>query len=405
MGVSLSNGADQFTAGASAVGYLYQARLALLLCIPHVNTGVEVEVSIERLDDVSFQNGTALELLQTKHHIDRVASLSDASEDLWKTLRVWSVAAKDDPSLPSRARLALITTGSALVGSAASLLRPPGAYAPGAKRDPKSANERLTEVAQTSKNKALAPAFAAFLALSEPMRSALLSAVEVLDNQPLITDLDGELEHALRLVAPPGKAAAAREMLEGWWWPLVCGALMTSPPTPIAIGLVEAKLDDIRDLLKRDSLVADFEHAEPDELEYAGYDGFRFVQQLQVIGLGGNRLRFAKRDFYRAFAQRSKWTREHVVLDDEVEKFEQRLVEEWQPRFEAMCDGNADSAGDEAALKQGGQILYQWVENEARFPFRSLTARFLNVGSYHILANDLRIGWHRDYVTICVGET
>ncbi|WP_260596826.1 ABC-three component system protein [Sphingomonas endolithica] len=370
-----------------------------------MNTGVEVEVSIERLDDVSFQKGTALELLQTKHHIDRVANLSDASEDLWKTLRVWSVAAKDDPSLPSRARLALITTGSAPVGAAASLLRPPGAYAPGAKRDPKSANERLTEVAQTSKNKALAPAFAAFLALSEPMRSALLSAVEVLDNQPLITDLDGELEHALRLVAPPRKAAVARAMLEGWWWPMVCGALVTSPPTPIAIGLVEAKLDDIREMLRRDSLVADFEHAEPDELDYAGYDGFRFVQQLQVIGLGGNRLRFAKRDFYRAFAQRSKWTRDHVVLDDEVAKFEQRLVEEWQPRFEAMCDDHADSAEDQAALKQGGQILYQWVENEARFPFRSLTARFLNVGSYHILANDLRIGWHRDYVTICEGET
>jgi hypothetical protein len=370
-----------------------------------VNTGVEVEVSIERLDDVSFQNGSALELLQTKHHIDRVASLSDASEDLWKTLRVWSIAAKDDPSLPTRARFALITTGAAPVGSAASMLRPPGAYASGEKRDPKSANERLTDVAQSSKNKGLVPAFAAFLALSAPMRSALLSAVEILDNQPLINDLDQELEHALRLVAPPGKAAMAREMLEGWWWPLVCEVLMTAPTTPIPIGLVEAKLDDIREMLRRGSLVADFEHVEPGELEYAGYDGFRFVQQLQAIGLGGNRLRFAKRDFYRAFAQRSKWTREHVVLDDEVENFEHRLVEEWQPRFEAMCDGHVDSPADEVALKQDGQSLYQWVENEARFPFRSLTVRFLNVGSYHILANNLRIGWHRDFAAICAAES
>lgn len=398
----MSSVGGQFTAGASAVGYLYQARLALLLCIPHVNTGVEVDVSIERLDDVSFEKeGTALDLLQTKHHIDRVAGLTDASEDLWKTLRVWSVAARDDPSLPSRARLALVTTGAAPAGSAASLLRPARAYAPGAKRDPKSANERLTEVAKTSSNKALGPAFAAFLALSEPMRSALLSAVEVLDDQPLISDLDGEIEHALRLVAPPGKAAAAREMLEGWWWPRVCAALMACPPEPIPVALVEAKLDDIREALKRASLMADFENVEPDEADYAGYDGFPFVQQLLAIGLGGNRVRFAKRDFYRAFSQRSKWTREHVVLDDEVEKFELRLVEEWQPRFEAMCDGHVATPLDDNALRQDGQQLYQWVENEARFPFRSLTVRFLNVGSYHILANALRVGWHRDYAVIC----
>ncbi|MET4312761.1 hypothetical protein ABIC01_005772 [Bradyrhizobium sp. RT4b] len=405
MGGELSDGGNHFTAAASAVGYLYQARLALLLCIPHVNSGAEVEVSIERLDDISFEkDGTAFELLQTKHHIDRVASLSNASPDLWKTLRIWAAAAKDDPSLPSRAKLALVTTAAASTESAAALLRPPGAYPTGAKRNPKSANEILTEVAQTSANEALAPAFAAFLALTEPMRSALLSAVEVLDNQPLIADLDDELEHALRLVAPAGKAAAAREALEGWWWPRVCAALVKSPSEPIPIGLVEAKLDDIRDALKRDALVADFEHAEPGEAEYAEYDGFRFVHQLHVIGLGGNRLRFAKRDFYRAFAQRSKWTREHVVLDDEVEQFEQRLVEEWQPRFEAMCDVHSGTPPVEPTLKQDGQALYQWVENDARFPFRSLTARFLNVGSYHILANNLRVGWHRDYVSICAEE-
>ena len=269
------------------------------------------------------------------------------------------------------------------------------------KRSPEAANELLTGVAQTSKNEGLAPAFAAFLALAEPMRSALLSAVDILDNQPLITDLDGELEHALRLVAPGGKAAAAREMLEGWWWPRVCAALTANPPAAIPIGAVEAKLDDIRDQLKRDVLVVDFEDAEPGEVEIAEYEGFQFVRQLQVIGLGGNRLRFAKRDYYRAFVQRSKWTREHVVLDEELKNFEQRLIEEWEPRFAAMCDAHESSDADEVKLKQDAQQLYHWVETDARFSFRSLTAKFLNVGSYHILANNLRVGWHKDYVTLC----
>jgi hypothetical protein len=404
-GKQLSIGQSQFSAAASSAGYLYQARLALLLCIPHLNTGVEIAISVERLDDVAFEkNGTPFELLQTKHHIDRVASLSDTSPDVWKTLRVWAEAAAADPSLPSRTKLVLVTTGEAPLGSASALLRPPQTYPLGTKRDPKSAKERLTEVAETSKNTSLKSAFTAFLALSDAMRSSLLSAVEIVDRQPLLTDLGNELEHALRLVAPGGKSALAREMLEGWWWPRICTALMANPPDAIAIGAIEAKLDDIRDTLKRDALVADYEHAEPDDAEIAEYDGFRFVQQLRVIGLGGNRLRFAKRDYYRAFVQRSKWTREHVVLDEELERFEQRLVEEWEPRFAAMCDLHVGRENNEAKLKQDGQDIYYWVETEARFPFRSLTAKFLNVGSYHILANELRVGWHRDFLNVCSGE-
>ena len=256
-------------------------------------------------------------------------------------------------------------------------------------------------MASTSQNEALKPAFEAFLALTPEMRSSLLSAVEVIDQQPLLSDLDTELEAALRLIAPRGKAASARELLEGWWWPRVCKALMASPAEAIPIVSLEAKIDDIRDMLKRDALVVDFEHADPTDAEVAALDGFRFVKQLQVIGLGGKRISYAKRDYYRAFAQRSKWTREHVVLDDELEKFQAKLIEEWEPRFGAMCDATDATELDEVSLQQAGQQVYIWVETEARFPFRSLSARFLNVGSYHMLANDLRVGWHKNYLNLC----
>ena len=57
---------------------------------------------------------------------------------------------------------------------------------------------------------------------------------------------------------------------------------------------------------------------------------------------------------------------------------------------------------EEAALREAlGTQLYGWVETDARFPLRTTTSRFLNVGSYHILADDLRVGWHRDYETLC----
>lgn len=394
-----------FSAAPSAAGYLYQARLALALCLKYVNGDVGVEVGIERLDDVSFESGgSALELLQAKHHIDRVASLSDKSVDLWKTLRVWSEAAAKDPTLPARTRLALVTTGSAPAESAASLLRPAGAYAAGHGRDPKTAAALLETVADAGGNQELKAAYAAFLALSPTMRASLLSSIEVLDDQPLLTDLGQVIENELRLIAPRGKASIARERLEGWWWPKVCAALMQNPAAPISVLEVEAKLDDIRDGLKRDALVADQEHVDPPADEIADYEGRPFVRQLKVVGLGGNRIEYAKRDYYRAFTQRSKWVREHLVFDGEIAKYELTLIEEWQPRFQQMRDKVAASQSTDATLRQAGQELYGWVEADARFPFRSVTHRFLTVGSYHMLANDLRVGWHPDYESACAAE-
>lgn len=394
-----------FSAAPSAAGYLYQARLALALCLKYVNADSSVEVGIERLDDVSFEsNGTALELLQSKHHIDRVASLSDKSVDLWKTIRVWSEAAVSDPTLPARTRLALVTTGSAPERSAASMLRPAGTYSTGSARDAKGAAALLVAVAEAGGNQELKAAYAAFLALSPAMRISLLSTVEVLDDQPLLTELGDVIENELRLIAPRGKASLAREQLEGWWWPKVCLALVQSPVAPIAVLEIEAKLDDIRDGLKRDALVADQEHVDPPADEIADYEGRPFIRQLKVVGIGGNRIEYAKRDYYRAFTQRSKWVREHLVFDGEIAKYEVTLIEEWQPRFQQMRDKVAGDQRGDVSLRQAGQELYAWVEADARFPFRSVTHRFLSVGSYHMLANDFRVGWHPDYETACADK-
>jgi hypothetical protein len=101
--------------------------------------------------------------------------------------------------------------------------------------------------------------------------------------------------------------------------------------------------------------------------------------------------------------QRSRWVRQSLLFDGEVGRFERRLIEEWQPRFAQMCDPLAADCED-AALRAAAVELYDWVENDARFPIRAQTVRFLTVGSYHILAEDLRIGWHRDFETLHADE-
>jgi hypothetical protein len=236
----------------------------------------------------------------------------------------------------------------------------------------------------------------AFNDLTPAMRTALISAIDVIDGAPLIADLGEVIENRLRMIAPRGKHVVAREYLEGWWWPRVCRSLQSETPGTISILDVEQKLDDIRDSLKRDALPFDMEAIDPPIEELSQLDEMRFVRQLHGIGVGQARLELAKRDFYKASAQRSRWIRHSLLYDGEVGKFERTLIEEWQPRYQQMCEDLAEDCPD-SALKQAGKILYTWVENEARFPIRMAVSRFLNVGSYHILAETLRLGWHRDF--------
>src|SRR3712207_3303055 len=110
----------EFSANASALGYYYQARYALLLLL---NADIESEISIERLDDIAFEkDSSAVQLLQTKHHITHTASLTDSSADLWNTLRVWSTAITEDSLDPTKVVLSLMTTGKAPDNSVASKL-------------------------------------------------------------------------------------------------------------------------------------------------------------------------------------------------------------------------------------------------------------------------------------------
>src|SRR5438046_2091611 len=82
---------NPFDATASMLGYLFQCRLALVDAIRRLRYQGSFTVSLETLEDIVFEKqGQPTELLQTKHHVSRSASISDSSPDLWKTIRVWA---------------------------------------------------------------------------------------------------------------------------------------------------------------------------------------------------------------------------------------------------------------------------------------------------------------------------
>ena len=141
------------------LGYLYQVRYALNLLLNNDNENHLI--SIERFDDVAFsEDDSPKQMIQLKHHVRQHGNLSDASTDIWRTLKVWIDAIVANENLLTDANFLIITTANAPEGSAASLLRAKG-------RDEKQAYTQLKAVADTSENQAHRSYYAAFIKLGE----------------------------------------------------------------------------------------------------------------------------------------------------------------------------------------------------------------------------------------------
>jgi len=106
---------SQHSAKGPMAGYLYQCRIALFQGMEMAKINPNGSISIERFDDVAFENDDIAEcLIQAKHHITG-GDLGDKSADVWKTIRIWAQLTLSDPLFPTKTKLVLLTTSTAPV--------------------------------------------------------------------------------------------------------------------------------------------------------------------------------------------------------------------------------------------------------------------------------------------------
>jgi len=383
-----------FSAADSALGYVYQVRVALLWSLRRGKVGGDFIVSLETLDDVTFESkgGTPEELLQTKHHRTREAALSDASGDLWKSLRVW-FEGHANKQIPAGTALYLLTTGAAPKASAAWYLRSEG-------RDVAKALSLLEAVPLTSESQANAEAYKVFLAASPTARRAILDSVVVLDRAPSVLSIDDDLKAEVHWTANPHHDAFLQR-LEGWWLRRVIRQLSASPkPDGILSAELEAEMSDLREQFREDSLPIDEDLLSftLDDATHTAHEDYKFVHQLRLIDAGKRRVTAAIRDFYRAYQQRSRWLREDLLLVGDLSRYESKLQEEWELVFEAAKD-EIEATSAEAAKRKAARSVLAWAERAAIAIRPGVTEPFVVRGSFHMLADETppRIGWHPDF--------
>jgi hypothetical protein len=386
-------GPSPFSAADAALGYLYQVRVGLLWALRRLKVGNDFLVSIETLDDVTFETtgGLAEELLQTKHHRNREASLTNGSADLWKTLRVWFEGYAAG-AIPVGAALHLLTTAKASTGSAAAYLRTDG-------RDVDAALSALETTAQSSDSVSNAPAYAAFTKVTRSVRRGLLESVVVIDAAPSVMDLDGELRAEVFWAVERKHHGVFLEHLEGWWLRRTLKQLASiASGDRILAGEIEAQMSDLREQFKQDSLPIDDDllNFDLDDATQAAHAGSNFVRQLELVTAGKRRIAAAVREYYRAFEQRSRWLRNELLLVGDLSRYERSLVEEWELVFEAMKDDLGGNVAEDAKRKAALDVL-KWAERVSLRIRPNVTEPFITRGSLHMLADEVRLGWHPDF--------
>lgn len=381
---------NQFSAHAQALGYFYQVRYALLLLLKASDSSC---IYIEKLDDISFDdNGTPLELIQTKHHINTRGSLSNASSDIWKTIRVWSEGIIDRELDEENTKFTLISNDIANEGSAAYFL------SAGRNRNIEAAMEILINIAETSSNESNKKAYEKFLELTVSQKEALIRNTVILDCADNIAEAKRRILHEIRYVTRPEFVERVYERLEGIWFDKVIKHLLTNSNSSISHREIQEKLFDLQEQFSRDNLPIDFFDAiVPTEEEFQEEERV-FIEQLKLVDISNRRVEKAISDYYKAFKQRSKWVRDDLILIDELKHYEERLIDEWERKFDIMMEDIGKEKSEDIFITKG-RALFNWMDGEADFNIRkNCDEPYVVRGSYHMLANKLKVGWHVDFI-------
>ncbi|OQW90478.1 MAG: hypothetical protein BWK78_06910 [Thiotrichaceae bacterium IS1] len=373
---------SDFSASDSLLGYFYQVRYALYLLLgtgKSARLETQLSIQVEGLDDITVYTETKLyELLQTKHIKDTNKKLTDSSKEFWKTIRIWSTYLVEGKICPPDTDiiLTLVITSMVSEDSIMSWLRPDNS------RNPSRAIQAMKDFVASSKAEDKKPAFEAFLALTEAQQMALVSAIQILELSPKIGELEQEIKNLLSLTVRPQHADIFFSELDSWWFTRVVKQLQSESEV-ITYQELHQKIQKLRDQYTEDSLPL-FDNLDltlPENI-----NDYQFVRQLEEIG-------YKRRKEAANYTHRNKWFVEGFLSDEEISRYEDKLVREWDDQFERFLDDyESDNqypldAAKDLDLQKIGRDIYNAV-SEVDIRIRpKVTEKYIMRGSYHILAD------------------
>lgn len=389
------NKLSEFAAREPSLGYFYQIRYSLFLLLS--NRAIQNPLlKIESLDDIEIQSPDKTEIFQTKLKLKSKANLTNSSVDFWKTIRVWADNINNNRIEPEKTIFTLISTEEVSNDSFLKVIRDD------LKSDAtiSSLISQMDSIATTSKNATNKKAYDEYLKLSIDNKKALIKNIHIVDSASDITQVTDKLKSELAYSAPYNQIESFLEILEGWWFQIAIEHLLGNKEY-INSKELQSKISSIRDSFSQDNLPNHFgKQLEISDQEVKDFKDKTYIKQLELISinLSSNTAKRAISDFRRAFQQRSKWLRLELLSPDEQTEYDEKLYDYWKNLFDIIQDQCAEKEIEQ--IREIGHKFYlnQFAINCPQVKIREkFNEDYLTRGSYQILSDGKRIGWHPNF--------
>lgn len=347
-------------------------------------------IGVETDDDVAVRGADASELLeQDKHSIREDAEpFGDRSKDLWNTLAIW-IEALDTKKVADTTRFLMVTNKvlpeciAKQIGRAESeeeITACVAALEVAAKTPPHHIASFIKRVLHPDSGTSL---------------RRLISRCNLADASQATAGRELRKETLAQLQLPEwclaGADSIADELL-GWLHKTALVAWQQKQPAWIQRDHFVNQLHAVIDRRKRRIARERAEHLIPVTEDKVGQEkGRPFVKQLHLVTDNDDIVDSAIREFIRCNIEKSRLSVEGNVTDDDWTAFETALLSRWD-KISARVIRMKQAAPEEDI---GFEIFTETTEEHREKLAGSDTEQvYLTSGTYHRLADMVRVGWH-----------
>lgn len=350
-------------------------------------------IGVETDDDVAIRSGETVILEQDKHSIREAAeTFGDRSKDLWNTLAIW-IGAIEAHRVAADSTIFLMVTNKTLTKCVAKQIS--------AAKSAQQAEECVTALEKAGENPPEHIAKFVERVLRSESRSVLVKLVtriELIDGSQASAGAELRKVTVRHLQLPdwcvPHADSIADELL-GWLHRTALAAWQQNQPAWIERDHFVNQLHAIIDLRRRQIRRERAEHLIPvPQSNISQEKGRPFVKQLHLVTDDDMLVDSAIREFIRCNIEKLRLSKEGNVTDGDWTAFESTLLARWQKIRSRVARMKPNAREEEI----GYEVLAETTESHREKLAGADTEQiYLTSGTYHRMADLLRVGWHPRY--------
>lgn len=385
---------NRHSAAGSSAGFTYQFERALYWLAKSPAASI---IGIETDDDVAVRGPNATPILeQDKHSIQEgAAPFADRSKDLWNTLSIWVEAVETKQVAPDRIHFLMVTNKLlpyCIAKQIAQARTSPEieacivALEKAGENPPSHINAQIERVLRSVSREALQSVIA---------KCDLVDASQATAGPPLRQETIAYLQ--LPEWCLQASDSIADELL-GWLHKSALIAWQQQQPAWIQRDHFVNQLHAILSLRKRQATRERAEHLIPVPDDKVGREkGSRFVKQLHLITEDDSVVDSAIREFIRCNIEKSRLSVEGNITDDDWKAFEVALFSRWEKIRSRVLRMKNSSPEEDIGFEIFTDVTEAHREKLAGTDTEQV---YLTSGTYHRLADMIRVGWHPRFEAI-----